>query len=80
MESTTMMSLTAAALAALEVAVEAAFPGISKFPGTFQSGPIWLREWSDMASKVGRYDFMDYHIRPLWKPYQTTLENSGKST
>ena len=28
--------------------------------GKFQSGPIWLRKWSDMASKVGRYDFMDY--------------------
>ena len=31
----------------------------------FESGQIWPRNWSDMVSKVGRYDFMDYHIRPL---------------
>ena len=45
----------------------------------FQSGPIWLRKWSDMASKVGRYDFMDYHIRPLWKMLMNPFHVLGNS-
>ena len=32
----------------------------------FQSGLIWPWNWSNMAFKVVRYEFMDCHIGPLW--------------
>ena len=51
----------------------------------FQSGPIWPRNWSDMASKLVRYGL---ETGPIWisvLSYRTTFEaisdhfeNSGK--
>ena len=42
---------------------------------TFQSGPIWLRKWSDMVVLKMISDHFERHIGPLSKPYRTTSES-----
>ena len=45
----------------------------------FESGPIWLRKWSDISVLNFIMTYFGGHIGPVSRPYRTTLKIPGNA-